>query len=162
MTLFTRTDGSLWATGADDYGQLGDDGARGSKVPVTIATGVEGMTAGSYAGGFTKDQKWWGFGFDGIVNPGGGTKPLPVAENGVARVAASRRHRLILKMDGTLQAQGENDHGKLGDGSQIDRPAPVTISGNVNGIGVGENYSLFVRADGNAYGMGSIFWGVNI
>jgi len=159
-TLFVKTDGSLWAMGGDDYGQLGDTAARGSSVPLPVALGVGRISAGIYSSGFSKDGNWWTSGFEGIVGQSSG---LPVqAATDVEATAGDFRHRLILKKNKTLWAQGENQYGKLGDGTTTNRPQPVSIATGVSRIGVGQNYSVFVKENGDLHGMGYLIWATNV
>jgi hypothetical protein len=44
--LFIKTDGTLWATGYNYYGQLGDDTTTYRRTPVQVATGVQTVAAG--------------------------------------------------------------------------------------------------------------------
>ncbi|MBX3740388.1 MAG: hypothetical protein KF712_05315 [Akkermansiaceae bacterium] len=160
-SFFVKADGSLWAMGADDYGQMGDSTARGSSVPLPVAAEASGISAGLYCSGFTKDGDWWSAGFEGIV--GDGARPYPVrAAADVRATTGDFRHRLILKKDKTLWAQGEGAYGKLGDGTTNNRPQPVKVAVDVVRIGVGNNYSAFVKENGDAYGMGYLVWGLNV
>jgi hypothetical protein len=54
-TLFVKTDGSLWATGDNYYGQLGDGTTTSHSTPVQIATGVEAVSAGKDHSSFLSD-----------------------------------------------------------------------------------------------------------
>ncbi|RYD38915.1 MAG: hypothetical protein EOP87_00285, partial [Verrucomicrobiaceae bacterium] len=159
-SFFVKADGSLWAMGADDYGQMGDGTARGSSVPLTVAADVSGISAGLYCSGFTMAGDWWSFGFEGIVADG--ARPYPVRAADVLATTGDFRHRLILKKDKTLWTQGEGSYGKLGDGTTTDRPQPVKVAVDVVRIGVGQNYSAFVKENGDACGMGYLFWGAYV
>jgi hypothetical protein len=46
--LFLTEDGTLWASGRNHNGQLGDGGSRDRSRPVQIATGVSAVAAGAY------------------------------------------------------------------------------------------------------------------
>lgn len=84
--------------------------------------------------------------------------PTPAkAQIAVLSAAAGPRHSLFLKTDGSLWAMGDNSSGQLGDGTEIDRPAPVAalVDDLVVQIAAGASHSLFVKSDGSLWGMGS-------
>ncbi|RLJ18471.1 hypothetical protein DJ031_10800 [bacterium endosymbiont of Escarpia laminata] len=87
-----------------------------------------------------------------VVVPTGGA----VKTSKVARVAAGFGHSLALLEDGAVWAWGDNQHG---DGTRIDRNAPVPVQGlegPVRNIVAGDNYSLALGEDGRVY-----TWGAN-
>ncbi len=74
-------------------------------------------------------------------------------------VSAGGSHSLVLKSDGTVWAWGTNSYGQLGDGTTVDRTAPVAVVGlppNVIAIAAGTDHSLALTASGNVWG-----WGYN-
>ncbi len=58
-------------------------------------------------------------------------------------------HSCARRMDGTVWCWGRNDRGQLGDGTLIDRNAPVQVGGvdDAAGIAVGRHHSCVRRAD---------------
>ncbi|MGE0452528.1 MAG: chitobiase/beta-hexosaminidase C-terminal domain-containing protein [Vicinamibacteria bacterium] len=76
-------------------------------------------------------------------------------------VAVGEDHYLALKGDGTLWAFGENGIGQLGDGSQVDRVAPVSVSGpsSVSAIAANGNSSYALDAAGSVWQWGALFGG---
>jgi len=44
-SLYVKTDGTLWATGGNDYGQLGDGTTTNRSTPVQVASGVATVSA---------------------------------------------------------------------------------------------------------------------
>jgi len=80
--------------------------------------------------------------------------PSQVAAN-VSAVSAGNSHTLIVKTDGSLWASGLNSTGQLGDGTTIQRNAPVQIlSGGVQAVAAGSDFSLIVKTDGSLWTMG--------
>src|SRR5439155_10844007 len=63
---------------------------------------------------------------DGTCQDGTST---PAFLSSVKALAAGGGHSLALKKDGTVWAWGHNDVGQLGDGTVIDRHAPVQVCG---------------------------------
>lgn len=70
--------------------------------------------------------------------------------------AAGLNHSLILKGDGTVWAWGNNDYGKLGDGTTSQRGVPVKVKDltNITRISAGSNHSLALKSDGTVWTWG--------
>ncbi len=93
--------------------------------------------------------------------PGGGGSPRPPdpigripAEDGAAsadvvKIACGDFHTCALMKDHTLRCWGRNKSGELGDGSDSDRPRPVTVSGlnGVDDLALGANFSCAKMID---------------
>ncbi|MFO0606957.1 MAG: hypothetical protein U0324_27545 [Polyangiales bacterium] len=119
-TLLRLDDGSVWAMGADDRGQLGDGASRRRTVPgrvqglppaVDVAAGGDASLAATSDGGLF----FWGE----LRLPDGrslsAATPQRVAgPTGVVRVAASRTHLLAVTSAGELWTAGDNTYGALG------------------------------------------------
>jgi alpha-tubulin suppressor-like RCC1 family protein len=61
-----------------------------------------------------------------------------------------------VKDDGTARAWGYNDHGELGDGTNVNSTVPVTVSNLSGAVGVaaGSYHSLGLQDEGTAWGWG--------
>jgi hypothetical protein len=72
-------------------------------------------------------------------------------------VAAGRDHSLALRGDGTVWTWGGNSGGQLGDGTAIDRFAPVQVAGltDVTAIVGSGSHSLALRSDGTLWAWGT-------
>jgi len=115
-TMVIKDDGSLWAWGRNDYGQLGDGTTIDRLRPVKIMDGVS------------------------VRNPRD--------VHGQPQAQLGEFHSLVLKAaDTTLWAWGRNDAGQLGDGTIIDRHQPVQILDDVLNILWTGNTSLVARND---------------
>jgi alpha-tubulin suppressor-like RCC1 family protein len=184
-TLMLRSDGTLWGTGTNNRGEIGDgtNTLRLSVVPVLSAGGgsfsdVQTINAGpqnSYA--ITTDGSAWAWGNNLFQQLGDGTStsrnfPTRVLEAGgapfvgVQAVSGGGIHTLWLKTDGTVWAVGANSNSQLGDGSTTDRANPVRVEtapgvalDNVIAISAGGNHSLALRSDGTAYSWGNNLYG---
>jgi len=164
-SLFLKSDGSLWATGDDQYGELGDGNPYGGSIispEMIVASNVTAITAGGYHSLFLKgDGRLWGMGENDSGQLGDGTynntnRPEQiVASNVVAIAASSRGHSLFLKNDGSLWGMGWNTFGQLGDGTYNNTNHPEQIvASNVIAIAAGAGHSLFLKSDGSLWGMG--------
>ena len=132
-TMYVKTDGTLWATGSNAQGQLGDGGNLTSNTPVQVATGVASVAAGRVHTMYVKtDGTLWAMGDNRYGQLGDGTttnrsSAVRVA-TGVASVAAGDDHTMYVKTDGTLWAMGYNLFGRLGDGTITNRSTAVNVN----------------------------------
>jgi len=147
-SIILKQDGTVWAFGTDDFGQLGSGTYNVYNwTPVQVmldaetpVTGVIAVSAGDYHTMFLRDDgTLWGTGRNWDGQLGDGTDvtklyPVQVMLDGltpmtdVIAVAAGATHTLIIRKDGTLWAFGDNAYGQLGDGTTTDRYFPVEIS----------------------------------
>ncbi|XP_076465916.1 uncharacterized protein LOC143297438 isoform X2 [Babylonia areolata] len=74
----------------------------------------------------------------------------------VRQVACGDKHSLILFMDGSLAAVGNNAHGQLGDGGVEESavPRPVDVEGAVRTVSCGPHHSLALTEKGHVYAWG--------
>jgi alpha-tubulin suppressor-like RCC1 family protein len=123
-SLFLKTDGTLWAMGRNDLGQLGNgrlSSGQPNSTPINVASNVVAVAAGYHHSLFMKmDGTLWAMGDNAFGQLGtiSGSNPTPinVASNVVA-VAAGYEDSLFVKTDGTLWAMGYNAYGELGNGT---------------------------------------------
>jgi alpha-tubulin suppressor-like RCC1 family protein len=73
------------------------------------------------------------------------------------RIAAGAYHSLAVRSDGTVWAWGYNRFGQLGDGTILNRTAPVQVPGlsEVVAVAAGGLHSLAVRSDGTVWAWGN-------
>jgi alpha-tubulin suppressor-like RCC1 family protein len=178
-SLFVMTNGSLWAMGYDNYGQLGD-GTSGltdeTNLPeMIVPNGVTMIAGGEYHSLFlTNDGGLWAMGYNEYGQLGNdtyGTYPafgtnLPdqIMTNGITAIAAGSDHSLLLKSNGSLWATGDNEYGQLGDGSTDGGSYETNqfeqvVSGGVTAIAAGYDHSLFIKDDGSLWAMGDNQYG---
>jgi alpha-tubulin suppressor-like RCC1 family protein len=167
-SLFLESDGSLWAMGHNDSGQLGDGTTNNSYYREQIvSSGVIAVAAGDYHNLFLKsDGSLWGMGQNLLGQLGDGTYtntnlPEQIVSNGVFAIAAGSMHSLFLKSDGSLWAMGRNLSGELGDGSyfvKTNQPQLI-VSNGVTAIAASGLNSLFLKSDGSLWGTGDNTYG---
>lgn len=159
FTSYLRFDGSLFGTGTNVEGQLGDGTTTNRTAPVALATGVAAVAAGTDHQLLLKaDGSLWVNGYNtfgalGTNDTASRTTPVQIA-TGVAGIAAGHRHSLFFKNDGTLWAMGWNSTGQLGDGTATNRLTPVQVAANVIAVAGGVSHSLFLKSNGTAWAMG--------
>ncbi|HEX6650354.1 MAG TPA: chitobiase/beta-hexosaminidase C-terminal domain-containing protein, partial [Pyrinomonadaceae bacterium] len=158
-----KQDGSVWAWGINNQGQLGDGTTTDRSRPVQTSglTNVKAISAAHFYGAALKtDGTVWHWGASkALVQPNFGVNTTPVQLTGidnVAAIAAGSNHLLMLKTDKTVWAVGANNFGQLGDGTTTKREAPVQLPGltNVARIAAGEDLSYALKEDGTIWAWG--------
>jgi len=135
-SLALRDDGTVWAWGLNDRGQLGTGTNDDSHVPVEVG-GLGGIVAIS-AGGSSSlaldsaGGVWaWGAGDIGQLGQGDWSDSnVPLRVSGLASpaaIASGEQHCLALLPDGSGRAWGVGIGGALGNGWQRDQNLPVEI-----------------------------------
>jgi alpha-tubulin suppressor-like RCC1 family protein len=141
-SLALKSDGTVWAWGYNNYGQLGDNSttARNSPTQVLSAVGqpFTSVTAIAAGGGHSLALKadgtaWaWGYNYYGQLGDGSTTaRGLPVqlpGLTGVTAIAAGDNHSLAASTDGTEWAWGSGGHGRLGNGLSTNASAPSRVA----------------------------------
>lgn len=171
FALALKKDGTVWAWGNNQWGQLGIGSNVSQLLPVKIPslTNVVGITAGSLhalaiRAGYTA---WvWGDNSKGQIG-GGDTKFSPSMLQGISNakfVTAGVGFSLIQQTDGTVLGLGDNTSGQIGDAGELFRPYPIQVSlpgeavfiaaSGDSTIGSGTTYA--VLNDGRVFGWG---WG---
>jgi alpha-tubulin suppressor-like RCC1 family protein len=158
-SLFLKTDGTVWASGWNEYGTLGDGTTDYRSTPVQVMTSVSAVSAGDYHSLFLKtDGSVWAAGGNFSGQFGDGTtsnRSTPVqVMTGVSAISASAGHSLFLKTDGSVWAAGGNFSGQLGDGTTSNRSTPVQVMTGVSAISAGDSSSLFLKIDGSVWATG--------
>ncbi|SNQ50495.1 RCC1 domain-containing protein, alpha-tubulin suppressor [Frankia canadensis] len=170
-----RGDGTVWAWGYNDEGQLGDGTTTDSSVPVQVA-GLSGIRA--IAGG---QENGYALGWDGMVRAWGENdhgqlgndtttaSSTPVVVPGLTQVtaiAASSEGNTgyALRRDATLWAWGLGNTGQLGNGDDESSLVPVQVNGGTGLVGVtaisaGSFSGYALRWDGTAWAWGSNYYG---
>ena len=169
-SLFLKSDGSLWAMGWNEYGQLGDGTYYNTNRPEQIvASNVIAIAAGGEQSLFLKsDGSLWAMGDNSLGQLGDGTsglnnntnRPEQIVASNVTAIASGRFHSLFVKSDGSLWAMGWNGIGQLGDGTYGAYPLYGTnqpeqiVASNVIAIAAGDEHSLFLKSGGSLWAMG--------
>ena len=167
-TMVVRRDGSVWTTGRNHEGQLGD----GSNKDQThffkaIGIGVKAVAAGfQHSLAVHEDGSVWATGCNehGQLGDGSITKYKRVFEQvrakGAKAVAAGVEHSLILNQDGSVWSTGGNDFGQLGDGTNfLKRSFVKVLSAGAKAIAAGGYHSLVLKKDGSVWAMGNNKYG---
>lgn len=136
--LALKSDGTVWAWGREDNGQLGDGQMSGiMRTPgqVSVLTGIAGIASGYWHSFALKsDGTVWAWGLGDVGQLGDGTTtttratPAQVsALTGVVALEGGDLHSLAIKSDGTVWAWGSNLYGQLGDGTTVNKSVPTQV-----------------------------------
>jgi alpha-tubulin suppressor-like RCC1 family protein len=172
-----KKDGTLWAWGRNEYGELGtgtgadtaNPEAHNANAPVQIGTGWAMAAAkGKFTMGIKTDGTLWAWGSNefgqlGIGASGNVNSPRLVGPDWAA-VAPGTDHVVAIKKDGTLWAWGSNEFGQLGDGTRGDTANPHGRDSNVpkqigsdtdwSSAASGSKYTLALKKDGSLWAWG--------
>ena len=178
FTLAAKGDGTIWAWGMNQYGQMGNGTVNALSgpqvtVPVLVSNSQPGgpinsprqITCGYRVGAAltTNGTVWtWGNGSHGELGNGAITATnyptqIPGLTN-ITAISCGWFHLLALKSDGTVWAWGNNGSGELGDGTTVNRSSPVHVLNvsNIVAVSGGDGHSSALTADGKIWK-----WGLN-
>jgi len=174
--LALKNDGTLWAWGYNDFGQLGIGTDVSKNVPTKVgtATNWKDISTGGFHSLATKDNgTLWAWGDNDLGQLGGGlvgSKSVPFQVGTATNwkdISAGRFHSLAIRDDGSpgggsLWAWGDNEEGALGDSTYEDKNVPTKV-GLMTGwkvISAGGGHSL--ATNGGDAGDSSLWaWGDN-
>lgn len=162
-----RGDGTLWAWGGNNYGQLGDGTTTDRTRPGRVGTDtdwVQVVAGSSHALALKANGTVWAWGLNTINQVSPGTTatvlvPTQLAGYTFTRLAAGANFNLGLTATGALYAWGDNNHQQLGTGSAAaSLPTPTAVGGNLTfgSMAAGGEFALGLAPTGQVYG-----WGYN-
>lgn len=160
FSLQVKSDGTVWAWGKNQEGQLGDgtDVSRNLSMQIKGLNNIVAVAGGEYNGlALESNGDVWCWGANWLENDRFNSKRTPIVKvNGVIAIASGSRHNLALKSDGTVWAWGSNQRGQFGDGTTQFKEKPVKVKG-LNGIiaiAAGGYHSLALKDDGTVWAWG--------
>lgn len=177
FTVSLRSDGTIWSSGGNDLGQLGDGTILQRNTPVQAGLPGNGSNWTAIAAGVDHtvairgDGTLWGWGSNDFGQLGKGhidphlvptASPVQIGNDADwTAVAAGASCTLALKSDGTLWAWGLNNFGQLGNGDPTGAsqtaPVPVQNPGAsvYTAVSISNEHVLALQADGTLWTWGS-------
>jgi len=173
--LAVRRDGSLWAWGNNENGQLGIGTISGQfDLRITpLRAGAEYDWAGAVislsrrrSAAVKADGTLWAWGDGSFFGRSGHRSPARVGTDSDwvsvsigGTIFGTGGHSVAIKRDGSLWAWGDNNVGQLGDGTARNRTAPTRIGSSYLWAyaSAGDLHTVAVKTDGTLWA-----WGWNL
>ncbi|MBU2527892.1 right-handed parallel beta-helix repeat-containing protein [bacterium] len=167
-TIAVRADGTLWAWGLNNYGQLGlgDITARYIPTQVGVDTNWSSVSGGyDHVSAVKTDGTLWAWGRNdygqlGLADFSIRYAPVQVgADTNWSSVSCGELHTSAIKTDWTLWGWGKNADGQLGLGDAADRSAPTQAGTDADWslVSCGTYHTVAVKTTGTLW-----VWGSNV
>lgn len=165
FSVAMKNNGSIWAWGDNQFGQLGDGTNIDKWNPIQIGneTNWKSIKTGFYHTLALKNDGtlWaWGYNYSGQLGNGNENSTNVPVQIGVSNdwkeIYVGYHYSIAIKNNGTLWAWGNNYWGQLGDGTTINKNTPTQI-GNENNwksISGGANHTLAIKNNGSLWAWG--------
>ena len=165
-TLAIKQDGTLWATGQNNEGQLGDGTLISKNVFTQIGSSNnwKKVSVGySFSTALKSDGTLWAWGKNdvgqlGNLNNTSSLVPILVnTDNDWVDVSAGAEHVIALKSNGTLWSWGNNVVGELGIGNYTNQnfPHQIGIDTDWQTIATGYYHSMAIKSNHSLWTFGS-------
>lgn len=157
-TMILKDDNSLWATGLNTFGQLGDGTTINKAIPVQIMTDVKAVSAGTDHTMILKtDGSLWATGCNSQGQLGDGTTinittPVQIM-TGVTAISAGRQCTMIIKDDQSLWGLGHNHSWQFGTGG-VPTDTPTQLMTDVKSVSIGDKHTMVIKNDGSLWAAG--------
>ena len=163
--------GSIFAWGANESGQLGNNSIMSENIPISVSStdsyvkvcGSKGQTTGSMIAIRGSDGLAYAWGYNGLSQLGDNSltnRSLPTSVSSAdswVDVAIGSGHSLAVRgSDGLVYTWGQNNAGQLGINSRTDTSLPVSVStaSSFTKVIIGSGSSFLLRSDGLVYSCG--------
>jgi len=166
-TLALMSDGTVWAWGNNNYGQLGNGITSYSELLVQVVglNNITAIAAGeSHNLALKTDGTVWAWGYNNWGQLGNGVAsyypiPTPIQVSGltnVTAITAGHYHSLAVKSEGTVWAWGWNGYLQLGGSTTGTCTTPVQVNGlaDIISVAAGYGHSIALKSNGTAWAWG--------
>jgi alpha-tubulin suppressor-like RCC1 family protein len=172
-TIALKSDGTLWAWGRNDGGQLADGTRVGKLTPEQSGTDSDWVliaSGNSHVAAIKADGTFWTWGGNTNGQLGDGTAPYSlllvqtgdstgdgIPDAGWTSISAGAQHSGAIKSDGTLWTWGTNYYSQLGTGYELwanYSPAQVGSDTDWSFISAGPLHTMAIKSNGTLWGWG--------
>jgi alpha-tubulin suppressor-like RCC1 family protein len=160
QVMAVKTDGTLWATGSNNAGELGTGTNIDRNTFGQVLTSVSNVSVGAeFTMAVKTDGTLWATGDNSQGQLGNGTatgrNTFGQVLTNVASVSTGLLSTLALKKDGTLWATGFNADGELGNGTNTNRNTFVQVLAGVSSVSAGAFHTVALKTDGTLWATGA-------
>jgi len=171
FTLAIKDNGTLWAWGLNDYGQLGLGDTINRLTPTQVGLHNDWMKIVTFHRSVyaikTDGSLWsWGLNNRGQLGHNDLTpRHIPTRVGSLSTwvdVSAGYYHVIAKTGDGRIWAWGDNSYGQLGNGTTTDEYAPYEINslaGSVDSMKAGGFFNLVFKSNGTLWSWGANTYG---
>jgi alpha-tubulin suppressor-like RCC1 family protein len=167
-TVGIKTDGTLWASGINTFGQLGNNTRTQYNSPIQVGslTNWKQVDGGQHHTAAIKtDGTLWTCGYNILGQLGNDTithysSPIQVGSlTNWKQVAGGFKHTAAVKTDSSLWTWGNNIWGQLGNGTITHYSSPIQVGSLTNWkqVACGYRHTTAIKTDGSLWS-----WGWNI
>src|SRR6266542_2195584 len=167
-TVVLASDGTVWAWGQNQYGQLGDGTNFQRKVPTQVPglTNIVAVSSSTYHTlALASDGTVWAWGYNFYHQIGTGNAaqtsqlvPYHLSLTNIVAIGAGNEHSVALQADRTVWTWGRNTYGQSGNGTLNDpdilAPTAASAWGSAVAISAGSAHTLVLKADGTVRAAG--------
>ena len=165
-TVKIKNDGTLWAWGRNDYGQLGLGDSKNYNIPKKVGTDTNWINVGTgmyHTLAIKKDGTLWSWGRNiygqlGLGNYTDYNSPQQIdTASDWLDIAITLDGSYAIKNNGTLWSWGVNQYGQLGLGNSTtyNSPHQVGSDSNWHKVTCNASHALAIKNDGTLWGWGS-------
>jgi len=165
-TMAIKEDGTLWATGQNDRGQLGLGDTAFRKIFTQVGTDIDWKYVGcgeDHTLAIREDGTLWGTGsnYSGEIGLGDYISRNIFTQVGTdtnwKQVSCGSYHTMAIKEDGTLWATGDNSSGQLGIDDGINRNIFTQVGTDTDWkcVDCGNGYTMAIKENGTLWATGN-------
>jgi alpha-tubulin suppressor-like RCC1 family protein len=166
FSVAIKRDGSLWAWGNNDAGQLGVGDTEPRSRPTRVGRGNDWKAIAVGFGNvlaLKRNGSLWAWGDNTLGQLGIGTadelahpRPIRIGAGRTWMAISTDIFSFALRRDGSLWAWGANADGQLGLGDRVDHLAPTRVgsANNWRAIAAGNVFTLALKRNGSLWAWG--------
>ena len=169
FVLYLKEDGTVWATGSNTYGTLGDGSSTNSTIPVQVVglKNIKQIDCNNHCLAVDGAGKLYAWGYNGFGQLGDGTKVskcLPVAVNtygyAVDLISVSENSSVFRTTNNFIYGTGNNEYGQFGNNDEGTYTNPVRCDywssiSNIKKIEASHKFVMALYNDGTVYACGN-------